>query len=37
MKTPPKDRGPLGISLWLDFDCSIVMEVPALVSVHSQR
>ena len=28
MKTPPKDRGPLGISLWLDFDCSIVMEVP---------
>ncbi len=27
MKIPPKDRGPLGISLWLDFDCSTVMEV----------
>ena len=28
MKTPPKDRGPLGISLWLDFDCTVVLDVP---------
>ena len=24
----PKDRGPLGISLWLDFDCTVVLDVP---------
>ena len=28
MKSVPKDRGPLGIALWLDFECRIVSDVP---------
>ncbi len=28
MKIPSKDRGPLGISLWFDFDCQKVQDVP---------
>ena len=27
MKTIPKDRGPLGIALWLDFECEIISDV----------
>jgi 16S rRNA (adenine1518-N6/adenine1519-N6)-dimethyltransferase len=29
MKSIPKDRGPLGIALWLDFECEIISDVPS--------
>lgn len=29
MKSIPKDRGPLGIALWLDFECDIISDVPS--------
>ena len=29
MKSIPKDRGPLGIALWLDFECKIISDVPS--------
>lgn len=28
MKSIPKDRGPLGIALWLDFECKLISDVP---------
>jgi len=29
MKSIPKDRGPLGIALWLDFECEVISDVPS--------
>tara|TARA_B100001113_G_scaffold263853_1_gene218748 strand:- start:6888 stop:7781 length:894 start_codon:yes stop_codon:yes gene_type:complete len=29
MKSIPKDRGPLGIALWLDFESTIISDVPS--------